>query len=88
MKAVDRLIVKAKKKCGTESLITGFVCPMGFDSWVARAHIGNSACAGQLRIVTCGQFDSIDAAVDAIHALGEQYPNNKDAVIFIEDVFQ
>lgn len=88
MKKVDRLIVKAKKKCGTESLITGFVCPMGFDSWVARAHIGNNARAGQLRIVMCGQFDSIDAAVDAIYALGEQYPNNKDAVIFIEDVFQ
>lgn len=88
MKALDRLIIKAKNKCGYERLSDGFISPSETEpgKWVARGDLWNGIPGSGVRSIICGEYDSIDEAVEAICKLGEQYPNNKDVVIFIEDI--
>lgn len=88
MKALDRLIIRAKKKCGVDRLEIGFISMSETEprKWIATGDIWNGIPGSGVRSIICGEYDSIDEAVEAICKLGEQYPNNKDVVIFIEDI--
>lgn len=85
MKALDRLIIKAKKKCGVDRLEVGFISPSETEpgKWVAML-IGRTEGSG-VTSASC-LCDSIEEAEKALQELGEKYPNNKDVVIFIEDI--
>ncbi len=90
MRALDRLIIKAKKKCGVDRLEVGFISPSETEpgKWVARGDLWNGIPGSGVRSIICGEYDSVDEAVEAIRKLGEQYPNNKDMVILIDDVME
>lgn len=88
MKALDRLIIKAKKKCGVDRLEVGFISPSETEpgKWVAMGQIWNGIPGSGVRSIICGEYDSIDEAEAAIQELSEKYPNSKDVAIFIEDI--
>lgn len=88
MKALDRLIIKAKNKCGYERLEIGFISPSKTEpgKWIARGDIWNGKPGNGTGIIICGEYDSIEEAEAALQELGEQYPNDKNVVIFIEDI--
>lgn len=88
MKALDRLIIKAKKKCGVDRLEVGFISPSETEpgKWVARGDLWNGIPGGGVRSIICGEYDSIEKAEAALQKLSNEYPNNKDVVIFIEDI--
>lgn len=87
MKTLDRLIIKAKKKCGIDRLEVGFISPSETEpgKWVARGDLWNGIPGSGVTSATC-LCDSIEEAEAALQELGEKYPNNKDVVIFIEDI--
>lgn len=94
MKALDRLIIKAKKKCGTDlKLHFGMIYPSETEpgKWVARGDLWNGIpydkpeSKGEYATCIC---DSIEEAEAALQELGEKYPNNKDITIIIDDVYQ
>ncbi len=87
MKALDRLIIKAKKKCGVDRLEVGFISPSETEpgKWVAMGQIWNGIPGSGVTNASC-LCDSIEEAEAALQELGEKYPNNKDVVIFIEDI--
>lgn len=90
MKTLDRLIIKAKNKCGYERLSNGFISPSETipGKWLARGDLWNGIPSGGIRSIICGEYDSIDEAAEAICKLGEQYPNNKDVPIFIDAIME
>lgn len=97
MKTIDRLIIKAKRKNGIERLSNGIerlsngvIFPSEAEpgKWLARGDLWNGISGSGIRSIYCGEYDSIDEAAEAINKLGEQYPNNKDVVILIEDVME
>ncbi len=87
MKAIDRLIIKAKKKCGADRLIVAFIYPSESEpsKWIARGDIWNGMpCNGVTHaICTC---NSIDDAIQALNELSEKHPNDKDLKIFIDNL--
>lgn len=87
MKALDRLIIKAKKKCGVDRLEVGFISPSETEpgKWVAMGQIWNGIPGSGVTSASC-LCDSIEETEKALQELGEKYPNNKDVVIFIEDI--
>ncbi len=88
MKAIDRLIIKAKRKCGVDRLEVGFISPSENElgKWVARGDLWNGVPGSGVRSIFCGEHDSIEKAEAVLRELGEKYPNNKDVVIFVDDV--
>lgn len=94
MKAIDRLIIKAKRKCGTDlKLHFAMIYPSETEAgkWVARGDLWNGIPHGKpgnkVEYVTyiC---NSIEEAEATLQELGEKYPNNKDIVILIDDVME
>lgn len=87
MKTIDRLIIKAKKKCGADRLIVAFIYPSESEpgKWIARGDIwnGNPGSGITSAICTC---DSVDDAVQALNELSDKHPNDKDLRIFIDDL--
>lgn len=93
MKALDRLIIKAKRKCGADlKLYSGMIYPSEKQpgKWVARGDLWNGIPydkpGNKVEYATC-VCDSIEEAEKALQELGEKYPNNKDVVILIDDVY-
>lgn len=87
MKTLDRLIIKAKKKCGVDRLEAGFISPSETEpeKWIARGDIWNGIPGSGVTSANC-LCNSIEEAEAALQKLGEKYPNNKDVIIFIEDI--
>ncbi len=88
MDKVDRLIIKAKKAAQrkAERFYMGFV---DYDpdkgKWIAKGDLWTGKRGGGRRITA--EHDTKEAAVDALHALADEYPNTvEDAVIFIDDL--
>lgn len=90
MKALDRLIIKAKNKCGYEQLINGFISPSETQpgKWIARGDIWNGKKYGSVKAIICGEYDSTEEAYEALCRLGEQYPTNKDIPIILDNVME
>lgn len=93
MKALDRLIIKAKKKCGADlKLHSGIIYPSEIEpgKWIARGDLWNGIPYDkpgnrvEYKTYVC---NSIEEAEIALQELGEQYPNNKDIAIIIDNVF-
>lgn len=86
MKALDGLIIKAKKKCGVDRLEVGFISPSEKHQgkWVARGDIWNGVPGNGVRSIMYGEYDSVEEAEKALNELAEQYPNNKD-VFYLPD---
>lgn len=87
MKMIDRLIIKAKKKCGVEQLIIAFIEPSDDEQekWIAKGHIHNGVPGTKMKEITF-TCTSIEEALKALDELAEQYPNSKDVRIFINDL--
>lgn len=91
MKNIDRLIIKAKKKCGVDRLVLAFIYPSETEpgKWIARGDIWNGIPYGKsghkLEFATC-ICDSVDDALQALDELAEKHPNNKDVQIIIDDL--
>lgn len=88
MDKVDKLIIKAKRAVQrkAERLYMGFVV---FDpsrgTWEAKGQLWKGK-TGSARTVTT-KHDTKGAAIDALQALADEYPNTvEDAVIFIDDI--
>ena len=88
MDKVDRLIIQAKKAAQrkAERFYMGFV---NFDPdtgiWTAQGQLCGGKINGVRQIFT--EHDTMETAVDALHALADEYPNTvEDAVIFIDDL--
>ena len=55
--------------------------------WIAKGDLWSGKRRGGRRITT--EHDTMEAAVDALQALADEYPNTvEDAVIFIDDLNQ
>lgn len=87
MKTIDRLIIKAKKKCGADKLIVAFIYPSEKESgkWVAKGDIWNGVPRSGVTHAIC-ICDSVDDAIQALNELSEKHPNDKDLRIFIDDL--
>ncbi len=87
MKTIDRLIIKAKKKCGADKLIIAFIYPSEKEpgKWVARGDIWNGVHRSGVTHAIC-ICDSVDDAIQALNELSEKHPNDKDLRIFIDDL--
>ncbi len=94
MKAIDRLIIKAKKQCGTDlKLHFGMIYQdeKQPEKWVARGDLWNGVPYNkpgnkwESVYYTC---DSIEEGEKALQELGEKYPNKKDIVIIVNDIFE
>lgn len=88
MNKVDKLIIKAKRAAQrkAERIYAGFV---SYDPdtgrWIAKGDLWAGKRRGGRRITT--EHVTMDAAVDALQALADEYPNTvEDAVIFIDDL--
>lgn len=88
MRKVDRLLVKAKKAVQrkAERFFGGFV---DYDPdrgiWEARGDLWTGKQGGGRQIVI--EHDTLEAAVAALEALSNEYPNTvEDTVIFIDDI--
>ena len=90
MKAIDRLIIKAKEKCGYEQFVHGFISPSETQAgkWVASGNIWNGKKYGSERVVICGEYDSIEEAYEALCKLMVQYPSNEEVTIFQGDILE
>ena len=90
MKALDRLIIRAKKKCGVDRLEVGFISPSEKHQgkWVARGDIWNGVPGNGVKSIMYGEYDSVEEAEKALNELAEQYPNNKNVFIFIENILE
>lgn len=88
MKKVDRLIIKAKKKCGCEQLSLAFICPSEKElgKWIANGDIWNGKKYGGITRITCDGCLSIEDAINALEEMSKKYPNRKDLVIIIDDL--
>lgn len=94
MKAVDRLIIKAKRKAGSDlKLSFGMIYRSEKEpgKWIARGDLWNGIPYGnpkhKAEYVTC-ICDSIEEAEKALNELSDKYPNNKDIVIIVDDLDQ
>lgn len=91
MKDIDRLIIKAKKKCGVDRLTVALIYPSEIEpgKWIARGSIWNEIPYGKsghkLEFATC-VCDSVDSALQELDELAEKNPNNKDVQIKIDDL--
>lgn len=91
MKALDRLIIKAKK---TELKFSfGMVYPSWKQpgKWEARGDLWNYIPHGKPGYkgdCVCYTCDSVEEAVAALQELSEKYPNDKDVPIIIDDLDQ
>lgn len=87
MKTIDRLIIKAKKKCGADRLVLAFVYPSESEpgKWVARGDIWNGIPGSGITSAIC-TCTSVDDALQALEELAEKHPNNKDIRIIIDDL--
>ena len=88
MDKVDKLIIKAKRAAQrkAERFYMGFV---NYDpdtgKWTAQGQLCGGKINGVRQIFT--EHDTMEAAVDALQALADEYPNTvEDAVIFIDDL--
>ncbi|EOS39738.1 hypothetical protein D3Z53_26670 [Lachnospiraceae bacterium] len=88
---IDRLIIKAKKKCGTTALrlSLGFVSPVDGGRWEAHGQLWNyipyNKAGHKLEIATC-ICDSIEDALEALDQLSEEYPNDRNVRIIIDSL--
>lgn len=87
MKTIDRLIIKAKKKCGADRLMVAFIYPSESEpgKWIARGDIGNGVPRSGVTHAIC-TCDSVDDAMQALNELSEKHPNDKDLLIFIDNI--
>ena len=88
MDKVDKLIIRAKRTAQrkAERLHMGFV---NYDpntgKWTAQGQLCGGKINGVRQIFS--KHDTMEAAVDALQALADKYPNTvEDAVIFIDDL--
>lgn len=88
MDKVDRLLIKAKRTAQrkAERFTMGIVThDPDTGKWIAKGDLWTGKKGSGRRIAT--EHDTMEAAVDAIHALADEYPNTvEDAVIFIDDI--
>lgn len=94
MKAVDRLIIKAKRKTGGDlKLSFGMIYRSEKEpgKWIARGDLWNGIPydkpGNKVEYATC-ICDSIEEAEKALNELSDKYPNNKDIVIIVDDLDQ
>ena len=87
MKNIDRLIIKARKKCGVDRLTVAFIYPSETESgkWIARGDIWNGIPGSHMTSAIC-TCDSVDDALQALDELAEKHPNNKDVPIIIDNL--
>lgn len=87
MNKVDKLIIRAKKAAQrkAERFFMGFVeYDPDTGKWTAQGQLCGGKINGVRQIFT--EHDTMEAAVDALQALADKYPNTEDAVIFIDDL--
>jgi len=88
MQKVDRLLAKAKQAVqrNAERFFMGFVeQDLNTGKWIAMGDLWTGKQGGGRRITT--EHDTMEAALDALHALAEEYPNTvEDTLIFIDDI--
>lgn len=91
MKHLDRLIIKAKKVCGTTELrfSLGMVYPVDGGKWEAYGQLWNyiprNKPGSKLTIAKC-ICDSVNDAIEALQELSEKHPNDRDVTIIIDDI--
>lgn len=88
MERIDRLIIKAKKaaQAKAERFTVGFVTyEPDIGKWTAQGQLCGGKISSVRQIFT--EHDTMEAAVDALQALADEYPNTvEDTVIFIDDL--
>ena len=90
MDRVHRLLSKARTAAqrNAERFFMGFVShDPDTGKWTAQGQLCGGKINGIRQIFT--EHDTMEAAVDALQALADEYPNTvEDAVIFIDDLNQ
>ncbi|WP_313563193.1 hypothetical protein [Ruminiclostridium cellobioparum] len=85
MRNVDRLIIKAKNKRGE----TAYMLSMAFiqcgKQYTALCDLWNGKPGSGVKRIE-SEHQTLDQAIKAIHALAEQYPNEDDVVIIVDDI--
>lgn len=85
MRKIDRLILKAKSKCGTEKLVCAFIYPGDIYGIIVRADIWNGINGSGLRSEFC-TCSTVNMALQELDRMAEKYPNDEDVQIIIDDL--
>lgn len=90
MNRLDKLIIKAKKVCGTTELRLsyGMIFPIDGGKWKAEGSLWNYIpykLGSRFEKASC-ICESVEEAIEALEQLGEQYPNKEDITIVIDDI--
>ncbi len=83
MKRIDRLLIEAKTMISNRKLVCAMVDRLNA-AWIATAHFADKA-KGRGVIMESSTHGTLDAAIDHLHKLGEQYPNSRDVPIIVDD---
>ena len=92
MNTLDRLIIKAKKKCGTDlKLHLGWIYRTEKQpgKWIARGDLWNGIPYNKPGVKSQSVYyecDSVEEAERALQELGEKYPNEKDVTIIFDNL--
>jgi len=85
MNRIDKLIIKAKKAAGPDlELCVAFIEPSG-DCWTAIVHL-HDGVQGHDPTIRRATYDTLEAAVEHIRAISQEYPNSRDVPIIINDL--
>lgn len=85
MQRIDKLLIKAQRAAkGGLELILAMVVPDG-NSWAAVVHLWDGK-NGHSPTIQQSTWPTMDAAVEHIHELANEYPNSRDVPIIIDDL--
>ncbi len=87
MRNVDRLIIKAKNKLGETEyrLIIAFINCDGNGMYTTACDLWNGRPGSGVKRIT-SEHKTQEQAIQAVHVLAEQYPNEDDVVIIVDDI--
>jgi hypothetical protein len=83
MKQIDRLILKARQSIGVE--VTLAMVERDGDSWAATVHLWDRV-QRHPPTTESSTHATLDAALEHIHELAQQYPNSQDVPIIVDDI--
>lgn len=85
MNKIDRLILKAKEAArGGQELAVAIIERSG-NSWTAQAHLSDGV-PGHTPSIKQAAYPTLEAAVEYIRAIADEYPNSQDVPVIIDDM--
>lgn len=85
MNRIDKLILKARAVVSPGQELAAAIIERDGDSWAAVIHLLDRARVGHPTIRRA-TWATLEAAVEHIQAVAEEYPNSRDSPVIIDDL--